>query len=322
MQCFGLKQLVTLIFLRLWVQRVPSGFFQYRLKISDQCPQSTPCLNQQDFGCIAVYAKPLPANLPPIPSTSLRVAEWCVTLVAQGIWKSSKYLCILVLKEKFYQRLQSMHCAACKGPCPTIPLNSKAPATVLKMFKDASGQFKSLTRTLSWQESQKQSIKEHQEMEVKRLEEKAKQQQDELDELEQHLEEKRVQVKSLENVEVQLKSQLSSLASMKFERDGKCPKPKVEVPSCHLQSTPVHKSLGKGSSHGQGPLSSAFYKGMATFGPSTNKSKNDSITSFGGSARCFLDPFFFICSTNLFRNNSHARHFPPANSSWTLICLY
>ena len=208
-----------------------------------------------------------------------------------------------------------MHCAACKGPCPTIPLNSKAPATVLKMFKDASGQFKSLTRTLSWQESQKQSIKEHQEMEVKRLEEKAKQQQDELDELEQHLEEKRVQVKSLENVEVQLKSQLSSLASMKFERDGKCPKPKVEVPSCHLQSTPVHKSLGKGSSHGQGPLSSAFYKGMATFGPSTNKSKNDSITSFGGSARCFLDPFFFICSTNLFRNNSHARHFPPANSS-------
>ena len=76
-------------------------------------------------------------------------------------------------------------------------------------------------------------IKEHQELEVQRLEEKAKQQQDELAKLEEHLEEKRVQVKSLENVEVQLKSQLSSLglggavrsskkcSSMEFEGDGK-----------------------------------------------------------------------------------------------------
>jgi len=161
-------------------------------------------------------------------------------------------------------------------------------------------------------------------MEVQRLEEKAKQQQDELDELEQHLEEKRMQVKSLENVEVQLKSQLSSLglsgavsrwkeevtmdrqslksdmnSSMEFEREGKCPKSNVEVSSRQLQSTPVRKPSGRGGSHGQGPLSSAFYKGMATSGPSTNMSKNDFITGFGDFAR----------------NNSRGRHFPPANSS-------
>jgi len=161
-------------------------------------------------------------------------------------------------------------------------------------------------------------------MEVQRLEEKAKQQQDELDELEQHLEEKRMQVKSLENVEVQLKSQLSSLglsgavsswkeevtldrrssksdpnSSMESERTEKYPKSKVEVSSRQLQSTPVCKSSGRGGSHGQGPLSSAFYKGMATSGPSTNLSKNDSITRFGDFAR----------------NNSRGLHFPPANSS-------
>jgi len=161
-------------------------------------------------------------------------------------------------------------------------------------------------------------------MEVEGLEEKVKLQQDELDELERHLEEKRLQVKSLENVEVQLKSQLSSLglsgavsswkeeltldrrssksdliSSMEFEREGKYSKSKVEVSSRQLQSTPASKSSGKGGSHGQGPLSSAFYKGMATSGPSTNMSKNDFITGFGDFAR----------------NNSRGRHFPPANSS-------
>ena len=31
---------------------------------------------------------------------------------------------------------------------------------------------------------------------------------------------------------------------------------------------------------------------LTTFGPSTNKNKSDSITSFGDFARCFLDLFF------------------------------
>jgi len=195
-----------------------------------------------------------------------------------------------------------MQCAVCKGPCPTTPLTGKAPAKVLDMFKGASGQLKSLNKILSWQESQKQSIKKHQEFEVQRLEEKAKQQQDELAKLEEHLEEKRIQVKILEEVEAQLKSQIASQGlgggvssckkeatldrrSSKSERDGKCGKPKMEVSSRQLQSTPAQKSAWKGGSHGQGPLSSAFYKGMANFEPANKMSKNDSRSSFGDSAR-------------------------------------
>ena len=134
---------------------------------------------------------------------------------------------------------------------------------------------------LSWQESQKQSIMKHQELEVQKLEEKARQQEGELARLEQHLAEKRVQVENLEKMEVKFKSQISSLgqgkavgslkkdSSKEFERDVV---PNVEV------SSP--KPSWKGSSHGQGPLSSAFYKGMAT-GSSYNMSKK------GDSSRCF-----------------------------------
>lgn len=177
-----------------------------------------------------------------------------------------------------------MHCAVCKGPCPTKVLNSKAPARVLNMFQGVSGQLKSLDKILTWQESQKQVIKEHQELEVQRLEEKAKQQQNELAILEEQLEKKRAQVESLEKVEVQLKSQLSSLSlgaavrsakkgsSMDFERDGKCDKPKVEVSSSR-----------KGGSPGQGP------QGLS-------------------SSRCFLYTLIF-CSFYQIRNNNH--HYPP-----------
>ena len=137
--------------------------------------------------------------------------------------------------------MQNLQCAVCKGPCPTKVLNSKAPASLLKMFKGVSGQLNSLHKILSWQESQKQSIKENQELEVRRLEEKAKQQQVELAKLEEHLEEKRVQVRSLETVEDELKSLLSSMglggagrslkkvSSVEFERDGvwQCGKPSL-----------------------------------------------------------------------------------------------
>ena len=38
---------------------------------------------------------------------------------------------------------------------------------------------------------------------------------------------------------------------------------------------------------------------LATFGPSTNKNKSDSFTSFGDFARCFLDLLFkFAVSIN------------------------
>jgi len=161
-------------------------------------------------------------------------------------------------------RLQNVHCAACKEPCRTKVLDSKAPANILNMFKGVSKQLSSLHKILSWQESQKQSIKENRELEVRRMEEKAKQEEVELAKLEKQLEEKRVEVKSLETKKVQLKSQISSRLGLSgpvrsskkvsFEVDGKSGKPlkpKVEV------SSPVRKSSGKGSSNSQGPLSSA-----------------------------------------------------------------
>jgi len=215
--------------------------------------------------------------------------------------------------------MQNLQCAVCKGPCPTTPLTGKAPANVLDMFKGASVQLKSLNKILSWQESQKQSIKEYQELEVQRLEEKAKKQQDALVKLEGRLEEKRVQVKNLEKEEAELKSQISMClsgavsgcekdrrsskhdhnSSVEFVRDGKCSKPKTEDSSRQLQSTKAEKLSGRGGSHGQGPLSSAFYKGMATYGPSDKINKNDSSFRSGASAR----------------NNSLLRHFPSAGSN-------
>ena len=139
-----------------------------------------------------------------------------------------------------------------------------------------------------WQESQKQSIMQHQELEVQKLEEKARQQEGELARLEQHLAEKRTQVKDLEKMEVRFKSQISSLGQGKAVSSLKKDSSKELVPNV---SSP--KPSWKGSSHGQGqgsshgpqgdrPLSSAFYKGMAT-GSSTSYN----MTEKGDSSRCF-----------------------------------
>ena len=56
-----------------------------RLKISDHCHKLKPCRNRRNCGCIATYARPLAATFPPPPtSTSPLVANWFVTLAAQG----------------------------------------------------------------------------------------------------------------------------------------------------------------------------------------------------------------------------------------------
>ena len=125
---------------------------------------------------------------------------------------------------------------------------------------------------------------QHQELEVQKLEEKARQQEGELARLEQHLAEKRTQVRDLEKMEVRFKSQISSLGQVKavsslkkdsskeFERDVV---PNVEV------SSPKPSSW-QGSSHGESPLSSAFYKGMAT-----GSSSSYNMIKRGDSSRCF-----------------------------------
>ena len=174
-------------------------------------------------------------------------------------------------------RPQTNDCAVCQGSCSMIPLNSKAPAIVLNMFKDASTQLKTLTKSLRWQEDQKQRIKKHQEAEVRRLEAEVEQQQEELAKVERQVEERRVQLRMQEKLESQLKYRLSSLnpgrLNKDLERSGKCeketqhsqdqpqraPQWTFAAPPRHTEAVETPRAL---------PLSSAFYRGPATFGPS------------------------------------------------------
>jgi len=176
-------------------------------------------------------------------------------------------------------RPQTNDCAVCQGSCSMMSLNSKAPAHVLNMFKDASTQLKTLTKSLRWQEDQKQRIKKHQESEVRRLEAEVEQQQEELAKVERQVEERRVQLRMQEKLESQLKYRLSSLnlgrLNKDLERSGKCEKETQRsqgqprrapqtftAPPRHSEAVETPRAL---------PLSSAFYRGMATFGPSANK---------------------------------------------------
>ena len=161
-----------------------------------------------------------------------------------------------------------------------MPLNSKAPANVLNMFKDASTQLKTLTKSLRWQEDQKQRIKKHQEAEVRRLEAEVEQQQEELAKVERQVEERRVQLRMQEKLESQLKYRLSSLnlgrLNKDLERSGKCEK---ETQRSQGQPRRAPQAFAAPPRHTEAvektpralPLSSAFYRGMATFGPSANK---------------------------------------------------
>jgi len=173
-------------------------------------------------------------------------------------------------------RPQTNDCAVCQGSCSMMSLNSKAPANVLNMFKDASTQLKTLTKSLRWQEDQKQRIKKHQEAEVRRLEAEVEQQQEELAKVERQVEERRVQLRMQEKLESQLKYRLSSLnlgrLNKDLERSGKCEKGTQRyqdqpqraqwtfaTPPRHTEAIETRRTL---------PLSSAFYRGMATSGPS------------------------------------------------------
>jgi len=173
-------------------------------------------------------------------------------------------------------RPQTNDCAVCQGSCSMMSLNSKAPANVLNMFKDASTQLKTLTKSLRWQEDQKQRIKKHQEAEVRRLEAEVEQQQEELAKVERQVEERRVQLRMQEKLESQLKYRLSSLnlgrLNKDLERSGRCEKETQRsqdqpqrapqtfaAPPRHTEAVENRRAL---------PLSSAFYRRTATSGPS------------------------------------------------------
>merc|ERR1719209_2145674 len=176
-------------------------------------------------------------------------------------------------------RPQTNDCAVCQGSCSMIPLNSKAPAHVLNMFKDASTQLKTLNKSLRWQEDQKQRIKKHQESEVRRLEAEVEQQQEEVAKVEREVEERRAQLRMQEKFESQLKYRLSSLnlgrLNKDLERSGKCEK---ETQRSQGQPQRAPQAFAAPPRHSEAvektpralPLSSAFYRGMATFGPSAN----------------------------------------------------
>jgi len=174
-------------------------------------------------------------------------------------------------------RPQTTDCAVCQGSCSMVSLNSKAPANVLNIFKDASTQLKTLNKSLRWQEDQKQGIKKHQELEVRRLEAEVKQQQEELAKMEREVEERRVQLRMREKVESQLKYRLSMLnlgrLNKDHERSGKCeketqrsqdqpqraPQWTFATPPRHTEPIETPRAL---------PLSSSLYRGMTTSGPS------------------------------------------------------
>ena len=173
---------------------------------------------------------------------------------------------------------QTNDCAVCQGSCSMMSLNSKAPANVLNMFKDASTQLKTLNKSLRWQEDQKQRIKKHQEAEVRRLEAEVEQQQEELAKVERQVEERRVQLRMQEKLESQLKYRLSlnlGRLNKDLERSGKCEK---ETQRSQGQPQRAPQAFAAPPRHSEAvetpralPLSSAFYRGMATFGPSANK---------------------------------------------------
>ena len=133
---------------------------------------------------------------------------------------------------------------------------------------------------------------QHQELEVQKLEEKARQQEGELARLEQLLAEKRTEVKDLEKAEVGFKSKISSLGRGKAVSSLKKDSGK-EFEGDVVPNVSSPKPSWKGSSHGQGqgsshgpqgdrPLSSAFYKGMAT-----GSSSSYNMIKRGDSSRCF-----------------------------------
>jgi len=174
-----------------------------------------------------------------------------------------------------------------------VELNSKAPSKVQNLFKHVSSQMKSNLKTLNWQDAQKKSILEHREKEAARLEANERVQQEEEAKLDQQLEQKRQELRKMEELEVQLKANIKSVTTRESGSGGGGSKDNHQV----VQQSSNHSLLHQGQHHGgqwmgknlpggpsPGLLSSAFYKGMNRQSPANSLlGDRDAIKRFGRS---------------------------------------
>ena len=156
--------------------------------------------------------------------------------------------CGRVVCEGCCPRLRENDCRICRGRCQVVALNSKAPQNVLNLFKDISGQLKSVFKNLAFQESQKQSILEYKErMYLKLRQEVGKQPELEIARMQEQLKNSEIQLQNLEQKEQSLRAALNSLTSA----------------PCESRQGAQH-----GLTHRQ--MSPAFYAGMKELSPARN----------------------------------------------------
>ena len=135
-----------------------------------------------------------------------------------------------------------------------MAVNNKAPANVLNMVKDISGQLKSVFKTLNWQESQKRSLVQHREEVLHKMEKHNARLDENLARVEEELQVRKAHLKKMEDREALLKAELNTLTRGNGG-DGRGDR--------NYQGR-------MGGATGGGNMSSAFYKGMAEHSPANS----------------------------------------------------
>jgi len=92
-----------------------------------------------------------------------------------------------------------------------MAVNNKAPANVLNMVKDISGQLKSVFKTLNWQESQKRALVQHREEVLQKMEKQNARLDENLAGVEEELQVRKAHLKEMEDREALLKAELNKL---------------------------------------------------------------------------------------------------------------
>jgi len=110
--------------------------------------------------------------------------------------------------------LRAANCPACRGPCArTIPLNGKAPSTVLNMFKDASDQLKPVLKVLGWQDEQMRELMRHREETVMKLMRGEEQMVEQLAASVRRVEDRKRELEEVQLEEATLRAELASLGA-------------------------------------------------------------------------------------------------------------
>ena len=145
-----------------------------------------------------------------------------------------------------------------------MAMNPKAPSSVMNMVKDISGQLKDVFKTLRWQDGQKRELVEHRLKVVESLEKEEKHLERESARVEQELKERKAVLKKMEEREAQLRAELKTLT--RGAEKGRGDHGRGES-SRHPW---MAGGAAQGGSPRGGPMSSAFYKGMAAHSPANS----------------------------------------------------